>query len=64
VICSVPRVQPAGQRQGHQGEQHPDRDTQFRYINELVKDHQDTADPVISVGAGAGHRLFSHITMK
>jgi transposase len=32
-----------------EGKQHPDRDAQFRYINEQVKDHQDTADPVISV---------------
>ena len=26
----------------------PDRDAQFRYINEQVKAHQGTADPVIS----------------
>jgi hypothetical protein len=32
-----------------EGRQHPDRDTQFRYINDQVKDHQDQADPVISV---------------
>ena len=32
-----------------EGKQHPDRDAQFRYINERVKDHQGTADPVISV---------------
>src|SRR5512135_436870 len=32
-----------------EGKQHPDRDAQFRYINEQVKDHQDSADPVISV---------------
>jgi len=32
-----------------EGRQHPDRDGQFRYINEQVKDHQDAADPVISV---------------
>jgi hypothetical protein len=32
-----------------EGKQHPDRDAQFRYINEQVKDHQDTADPVVSV---------------
>src|SRR2546429_1071029 len=31
------------------GKQHPDRDAQFRYINEQVKAHQATADPVISV---------------
>ena len=32
-----------------EGKQHPDRDAQFRYISEQVKDHQGTADPVISV---------------
>jgi transposase len=32
-----------------EGKQHPDRDAQFRYINEQVKAHQATADPVISV---------------
>src|SRR5438132_10868304 len=32
-----------------EGKQHPDRDAQFRYINEQVKDHQGSADPVISV---------------
>ncbi|RQW98428.1 ISAzo13 family transposase [Micromonospora inaquosa] len=32
-----------------EGKQHPDRDAQFRYINEQVKVHQATTDPVISV---------------
>jgi transposase len=32
-----------------EGEQHPDRDGQFRYINGQVKAYQGTADPVISV---------------
>ena len=32
-----------------EGQRHPDRDAQFRYINERVKAHQGTADPVISV---------------
>jgi len=32
-----------------EGQRHPDRDAQFRYINEQVKQHQGTADPVISV---------------
>ena len=32
-----------------EGKRHPDRDAQFRYINEQVKAHQDTGDPVISV---------------
>jgi transposase len=32
-----------------EGRQHPDRDAQFRYLNDQVKDHQDHADPVVSV---------------
>jgi hypothetical protein len=32
-----------------EGQRHPDRDAQFRYISEQVKAHQHTADPVISV---------------
>jgi hypothetical protein len=34
-----------------EGKQHPDRDAQFRYLNEQVADHQANADPVISVDA-------------
>ena len=32
-----------------EGRQHPDRDAQFRYINEQVKGHQAAGQPVISV---------------
>jgi len=32
-----------------EGRRHPDRDGQFRYINEQVKAHQDSGDPVVSV---------------
>jgi hypothetical protein len=32
-----------------EGQRHPDRDAQFRYINEQVRTHQDAGDPVISV---------------
>jgi hypothetical protein len=32
-----------------EGQRHPDRDAQFRYISEQVTAHQDTGDPVISV---------------
>ena len=32
-----------------EGAQHPDRDAQFRYINEQVKQHQAADEPVISV---------------
>jgi len=34
-----------------EGARHPDRDAQFRYINEQVKAHRDTGDPVVSVDA-------------
>jgi hypothetical protein len=34
-----------------EGDQHPDRDAQFRYINEQVKQHQAAGEPVISVDA-------------
>ena len=32
-----------------EGKQHPDRDAQFRYLNEQARDHRDAGDPVISV---------------
>jgi hypothetical protein len=32
-----------------EGDQHPDRDAQFRYISQQVKDHQVAGEPVISV---------------
>jgi transposase len=32
-----------------EGRRHPDRDAQFRYINEQVRAHQASADPVVSV---------------
>jgi transposase len=32
-----------------EGAQHPDRDAQFRYLNQQVKDHQAGGEPVISV---------------
>src|SRR5512140_1949270 len=34
-----------------EGRRHPDRDAQFRYINEQDKAHQDAGDPVVSVDA-------------
>ncbi|WUA11960.1 ISAzo13 family transposase [Nocardia sp. NBC_01377] len=34
-----------------EGSQHPDRDIQFRYINEQVKRHQAAGQPVISIDA-------------
>ncbi|EFF89896.1 LOW QUALITY PROTEIN: rhodopirellula transposase, partial [Streptomyces sp. e14] len=34
-----------------EGKQHPDRDAQFRYINERAKQHMDAGQPVISVDA-------------
>ena len=38
-----------GNRKTIEGKQHEDRDAQFRYINEQVKDHLSAGDPVISV---------------
>ena len=32
-----------------EGAQHPDRDAQFRYLNEQARDHRNASDPVISV---------------
>jgi transposase len=32
-----------------EGSQHPDRDAQFRYLNEQIKQHQAVGEPVISV---------------
>ena len=32
-----------------EGKQHPDRDAQFRYINEQVKEHQGAGQPVVSM---------------
>lgn len=32
-----------------EGKQHPDRDAQFRYINDQAKEHISAGDPVISV---------------
>jgi hypothetical protein len=32
-----------------EGRQHPDRDAQFRYLNDQVKAHQGSGDPVVSV---------------
>jgi hypothetical protein len=32
-----------------EGKQHPDRDGQFRYLNEQARAHRDTGQPVISV---------------
>jgi hypothetical protein len=40
-----------------EGKQHPDRDAQFRYINEQVKDHQAAGEPVISVDAKKKEQL-------
>jgi transposase len=40
-----------------EGEQHPDRDAQFGYINEQVKAHQDAGEPVVSVDAKKKEQL-------
>ena len=38
-----------GNRKTREGTDHPDRDEQFRYINQLVKEFQRNGQPVISV---------------
>ena len=40
-----------GQREGHRGRRHPDRDAQFRYIAAQAKEHLAAGQPVISVDA-------------
>src|SRR3954447_23661581 len=40
-----------------EGAQHPDRDAQFRYINEQVKAYQADGEPVISVDAKKKEQL-------
>ncbi|MFI7583478.1 ISAzo13 family transposase [Kocuria sp. M1N1S27] len=40
-----------------EGAQHPDRDAQFRYINEQVTAHQDAGNPVIRVDAKKKEQL-------
>jgi transposase len=40
-----------------EGDQHPDRDVQFRYINEQVKKHLDAGEPVVSVDAKKKEQL-------
>jgi hypothetical protein len=40
-----------------EGDQHPDRDAQFRYINEQVKEHQAAGEPVISADAKKKEQL-------
>ncbi|MFG1963201.1 ISAzo13 family transposase, partial [Nonomuraea sp. NPDC049028] len=40
-----------------EGDQHPDRDAQFRYINVQVKEHQAAGEPVISVDAKKKEQL-------
>jgi hypothetical protein len=38
-----------GNAKALEGKQSPDRDAQFRYLNEQVRDHQDAGEPVVSV---------------
>ena len=40
-----------------EGKQHPDRDAQFQYLNEQVKDHQADGQPVISIDAKKKEQL-------
>jgi hypothetical protein len=54
VICCARRLQPAGQRQDDRGCPAPDRDAQFRYLNDQAKAYQAVGDPVISVDTKEG----------
>jgi hypothetical protein len=52
TVADLPREQGFSLRANSQtieGRQHPDRDAQFRYLNDQVKDHQASGNPVISV---------------
>src|SRR5262249_52146277 len=40
-----------------EGKQHPDRDAQFRYLNEQVREHQSAGQPVISIDAKKKEQL-------
>lgn len=40
-----------GNAKTHEGNQHPDRDAQFRYLNEKATEFRDTGLPVVSVDA-------------
>jgi hypothetical protein len=40
-----------------EGQQHPDRDGQFRYLNAQVEEHQQAGEPVISVDAKKKEQL-------
>lgn len=40
-----------------EGKQHPDREAQFRYLNEQVKEHQSAGQPVISIDAEKKEQL-------
>lgn len=40
-----------------EGDQHPDRDAQFSYVNEQVREHQQAGEPVISVDAKKKEQL-------
>ncbi|MED7828346.1 ISAzo13 family transposase, partial [Streptomyces chiangmaiensis] len=43
-----------------EGASHPDRDAQFRYINDQVKAHQASGDPVVSVDAKKKEQVGEH----
>ena len=47
--CGRPGLAREANAKTLEGQQHPDRDAQFRYLNEQVKDHQAAGEPVISV---------------
>ncbi len=51
-----------GTAKTREGTQHPDRDDQFRYLNDQARDHQDAGEPVISVDTKKREQL-GHLPM-
>ena len=47
--CGRPGLAREANAKTLEGQQHPDRDAQFCYLNEQVTDHQAAGEPVISV---------------
>ena len=49
AVVAPDRLLVAGQGQGERGAAHPDRDAQFRYLNDMAPEFLDADQPVISV---------------
>ena len=51
ICCRPEGFSLQGNAKTVEGKRHPDRDAQFRYISEQVREHQAAGDPVVSVDA-------------